>query len=350
VARLRQDAALSATAIGALAPTSLPSSAATALARTRLAERQQQIESTQPERGAPVRRYKENQPVALTTRFAHWRTALSGLAALVALTIVVGTPTGQAAASQFLAQFRSQRFAAITVDTSRGQNPFAELEHIGTVKNSLAPDRSMEQVNSVAEASQRVGFSVKLPDQTAMPSGLGNTPTIRVSPSREVRFTFDRAKARSYFDQSGHPEVSLPDKYDGASMVVAVPAGILLEYRGTDNSKGLIVGQSSEIAVGVDGGVTLEELRDFLLELPNVPPETARQLRAIQDWRNTLPIPVPADQIKWQDTTIAGGPGLLLVDGSGLGSAAIWQRDGRVYGIAGAVSADELKRVANSLR
>ena len=67
-------------------------------------------------------------------------------------------------------------------------------------------------------------------------------------------------------------------------------------------------------------------------------------------WRDALPIPIPADRVNWRDVTIAGGPALLLTDSMGLGSAAIWQRGDRVYGVFGSVAADDLERVANSLR
>ena len=84
-----------------------------------------------------------------------------------------------------------------------------------------------------------------------------------------------------------------------------------------------MVGAARELEVGVEGNVSLAELREFLLTLPDLPPETVRQLRAIEDWRTTLPIPVPVDQIAWQPVTIAGGPGLLLADDSGIGSGAL---------------------------
>ena len=91
-------------------------------------------------------------------------------------------------------------------------------------------------------------------------------------------------------------------------------------------------------------------MRDFLLRMPGLPPETIRQLRGIQDWKNTLPIPIPTDRVNWQDATIAGGPGLVLNDIGGIGSAAIWQRDGRIYGVAGTVRSAEVQRIANGLR
>jgi hypothetical protein len=265
------------------------------------------------------------------------------------LSFVIGTPVGQAAATQFLAQFRSQRFTAVPVEMSQKTNPFRELEALGTVRGS-GPDTQGERVASVADASQRVGFSVSRPQESALPPDLATAPIVQVSPAFEVRFTFDRAKARAHFDRTGQSGVVLPEKFDGASLVMAVPAAVLLEYRSSDNRRGLLVGQSRELAVSAEGNVSLDEMREFLLGLPSIPPETAQKLRAIPDWRTTLPIPVPADRVSWREMTIAGGPGLLLADSAGIGSAGIWQRGDRVYGIAGSISVADLERVARSLQ
>ena len=277
-----------------------------------------------------------------------WRTATAGLAAALLLTFLVGTDQGRTAAAQFLAQFRSQRFAVVTVDSAWNWNSLGQLERLGTVERGQR-GRTGEAVRSLAEAAQRVGFPLAQPDAAALPPGLNPTPQIMVSPSREVRFTFDEAKARAYLQANGQAGVNLPSRFHGASLVVAVPAAALLQYSGTNGAQ-LLIGQARELAVGTEGAVTLEEMRDVLLGLPGLPPETVRQLRAIQDWRNTLPLPVPADAVSWQGTTVACIPGLLLTDQVGVGSAELWQRDGRVYGVAGTPRPTEIQRVANSLR
>ena len=306
-----------------------------------------------------VDRYEEKREMTLALPLQRWRVAMSGLAAALMLMLVLGTPQGRGAAAQFLAQFRGERLAAVPLSTGQIANiegTLSELEHLGTVRGiDTAP--AMRSVASIAEASRFVGFDVLQPDAAALPAGLSSTPTaIRVVPAHELRFTFDREQARAYYQSTGRGNVSLPDRFHGASLVVNTPPAVLLEYRSAGQSMdvpsdiGLVIGQAGTIAAGTEGGVTLEELRDFLLDLPGLSPETARQLRAIDDWRTTLPIPIPAEQITWQRATIAGSPGLLLNDNTGLGSAAIWQRDGRIYGIAGAVKAREIQRVAETLR
>jgi hypothetical protein len=286
---------------------------------------------------------------------SRWRIAASGLAAAFALTFFVGTPIGRAAAEQFLSQFRSQRFTVISVDTAKtgGAGPLAHFQELGTFSSNTphSPgDVKTQEVATVADASKAVGFTVKQPDPSTLPAGVAATPKIQVSSGSESRFTFDKAKATAYFASINRSDLSLPDKLNGVSLVVSVPSAVLLQYPDTSgDGTGVLVGEAKELVVSVDGNATLDEVRDFLLGLPGVPPDVANQLRNIQDWQNTLPIPVPADKVGWQQTTIAGGQGLLLADNSGIGSGALWQRDGQVYGVAGELKAADIQRIANGL-
>jgi hypothetical protein len=288
------------------------------------------------------------------------RVAASGVAAAVVLSVgLTVSPDGRALASQFLAQFRSQQVTAIAItpqSEAEIQRTINQLSNYGLVKapSYVRNGRNGSQnntVGSVAEASQRVGFTLKTPDPARLPAGLSPTPRIVVIPADEVRFTFDAAKARAYFQATGHPEVNLPDRFDGTSLVVAMPAAALFQYSQGGSREALVIGQAGELQVGVDSprNVSLEELRDFLLKLPGIPADTAAQLRSITDWRTTLPIPVPTDKVNWKPATFDGHPGLLLNDNSGAASAAVWQADGHLYGLAGPLKATDLQSVAASL-
>jgi hypothetical protein len=285
----------------------------------------------------------------MTLVWQRWRLALGGLAAALAITFTLATPEGQAAAAGFLAQFRSQRLAVVTFDpTQARQTGLFRFEQLGTVKNNQ-PQRPAE-VADVQEAAGRAGFPVLQPDPATLPAGVAKTPKVRFSPSSETRLTFDKEKSRAYFDSINRKDLSLPDSMHGASLVVALPPIVVLEYAGGDNKPAVMIGQAREVQVGVDGKANLEEVRSFMLGLPNLPPDLARQLRSIQDWTSTLPIPVPVDKMTWQETVIAGAPGYILNDNTGLGSGVIWQRDGRILGVAGPMKATDLRKVAESLK
>jgi len=287
--------------------------------------------------------------VTTTLVFQRWRLAMTGLAAAVALLLVLATPQGRVAAASFLAQFRSQRLTVVTFDPSQSrQTGLFRLEHLGTVTNARPPQQT--QLASVKEAGDKSGLTLLQPDPALLPAGAGQPPKVRYSAATDTRLTFDKQKVRLYFDSINRKDAALPDKLDGVTLVVSLPPVVMLEYPSADNKPALMIGQARAIEVGVEGNATLDDVRAFLLSLPNLPDDLGRQLRSIQDWRSTLPIPVPADKISWQDTMVNGAPGYLLNDNTGLGSAIIWQQNGQIVGVAGPMNADALRQLALSLK
>jgi hypothetical protein len=289
--------------------------------------------------------------------FQRWQVAIGGVIVALLLMLTAATPQGRGATGEFLAAFRGDRFAAVQISTDQIANieqTMSELQHFGIVSGiETAPEPQV--VASVAEASQFVGFAVLEPDPATLPEGVGATPAqVRVVPAHQLRFTFDLDQSRAYYDSIGQNDVSLPERFDGASLVINTPPAVVLEYRraGVTSSSplgiGLLVGQAGTVTAGAEGDVTLDEFQQFLLELPGLSPETVQQLQEIDSWKTTLPVPIPVDQVNWERATIDGSPGLLLNDNTGLGSAAVWERDGRIFAVAGAMKARELKRVAES--
>jgi hypothetical protein len=360
VADLREDASSVHTAFALLAPIGLPSAAETAVARERLRSQRDQSAPTPLRTQEPV-------PMFLTRISTPWRVAVGGLAAAVTLSLLVAfTPEGSAAAASFLAQFRSQQVAAVEISPQSQADivkTVSALSNLGTVKMpggvvdpahpQAAARGAAEQAKTMtlAEAAQAVGFALETPDPATLPAGLDTAPQVRVMPASQVRFTFDKTRASAYFKSTGHPEVSLPDKFDGASLVVSIPSAAVLQYGNSAAKDVLIIGEAGELVVDVEGGnVSLPEMRDFLLGLPGLPQSTVSQLKQIQSWNDTLPIPIPIDKVNWQSTTFKGNQGLLLNDNSGVGSAAIWHATGHLYGLAGSLKATDLKRIADSLR
>jgi hypothetical protein len=303
----------------------------------------------------------------LTRISTPWRIAASGLAAAVALSLVVAfTPEAQSVAAAFLAQFRPQQVAAIEItpqtqgEISRTLNALGNLGTVSTPGGAARPQAGSSQgpavlnlqptTVSVADASKTLGFAVETPDPALLPAGVDKTPRVQVSNASQIRFTFDKNKASAHFQSTGHPQVSLPDKFDGATLVVSIPSAAVLQYGNSSSKDTLMIGQAGQLVVDVEGGkVSLDEMRDFLLGLPGLPQSTVNQLRQIKNWNQTLPIPVPVDQVNWTSTSFNGHQGLLLNDNSGIGSAAVWYEGGHMYGVAGSLKATELKRIAESL-
>jgi hypothetical protein len=357
VAQLSGNATVASDAVRSLSAAHPPSTADVAMARERLTWRQRQ-----PAAGAPPHlRAPEKLPVLVSRISTPWRVAASGIAAAFLVVLIVAfTPEGRTAAAAFLAQFRSQQVTAIEVspqsqtEITRTLRALGNLGTFSTPGDTAASRNSVPRIDepktvSLAEASQQLGFALQTPDPATLPAGVDRTPRVQMIPANEIRFTFDKAKASGYFRSTGHSDVTLPDKFDGAILVVSIPAAALLEYGGANTRQALVIGQSGELVVDVQGKVSLDELRDFLLGLPGLPRETTDQLRQIRNWNQTLPVPIPTDKMNWKSENFKGNRGLLLNDNSGVGSAAIWQAGGHLYGVAGSLKATDLKRVADSL-
>src|SRR5207237_7836714 len=126
---LRDDASNVGTLLGSLAPAHLPGGDDVAVARQQLTYRRRHaVAATVPQEPIPMVFRRISTP---------WRIAGSGLAAAVALSLLVAfTPQGQTVASAFLAQFRPQQIAAVEI-TPQSQaeivKTLAALGNLGTV-------------------------------------------------------------------------------------------------------------------------------------------------------------------------------------------------------------------------
>ena len=271
----------------------------------------------------------------------------SAVAAAAVVLAIVGTPAGRSSASSFLEQFRSKKIAVIEV-SPEDQVAFTELAQLGTV--SGVPEGFLpEQVDSLAAAATKVGFKPAAVDPASLPPGITGQPELRVTKAERVRFTLDRAKTQAWIAQQDS-SVAVPEKFAGATLVVDVPAVVLQNYPAPDGTPGVIVGQAKQLTASAEGGVTLEEMRSLLLSLPGLSDGTKRQIKAIGKWQETLPLPLPAGEIEWEDAKLAGVDGLLLNDGTGLVSAGVWQRDGFIYGVVVRGKGNAVKDVAAALR
>jgi hypothetical protein len=283
------------------------------------------------------------------SRRGRWQLALGGLAAMLLLAVVAVSEQGQALAGQFLAQFRGQRLAIVGFDSSRLQQPLGAVEKLGNWRGQPPQARS-RVVDTIGEASTIAGFPVKQVEQRALPAGFGSSPTISVVAAGEMRFTFDRDRARAYFQSVGRPDLQLPERIHGATLVAATPAMAVQVFRAAEHQPALTIAQAGELAVGVEGAATLDEIRQFLLGVPGLPTDAINQLRALPDWRTTLPIPVAIDRLNWRSVSVGAAQGFLFEDRSGLGSALLWKDGPRVYGVVAPGKGVDVRRIADGLR
>lgn len=358
VADLREQAGFAATMVGGLPRGGVVSIRAAAEARERFARRGAAaavITAAPPPPAAPASWRTFAGRFSRRSGRSPW--FVGGLAAALLIGVMLALPSGRTAVAQLVGGFRGEKIAVVQLSTEQIQNigeTFSQLEQFGTVTGLSAAGEPRE-VDSAAEAGRIAGFTVRLPDTAKLPAGVERTPEIYVMPASEVRFTFDRQKALAYYRSTGRPAPDMPQRFDGATIVAKVPAVVGIAYSGTTQSSfgfavPFVVAQGGLLSIDVEGGMTIAELRDFLLRLPGLSPDTARVLRQIENWQTTLPLPVPAGMVEWQPATIAGVDGLAFVAPLNLGSAAIWIKDGSMYGAGGGVTLDQIRQVAGTLR
>jgi hypothetical protein len=280
----------------------------------------------------------------------------AALVAALALTVVVVTPGGRAAAAGFLSQFRSQRFEVVPLDPSQADQVgqvVDDLVETGVFDGSAERLRGLARpqvVGDLAAAARTAGFAVPAVDPSVLPAGVGRTPErVLVSPAREARVTFDRDAALDYLRRHGRPGADLPERYDGTQLVVQVPAVVVQQFAGRDGGPALLVAKAGTLGVDAEGGASLAELRQVVLDLPGLPAGTVARLRSVGDWRTTLPLPVPSDEVRWRPASVGGADALSFADQTGRLHALLWQRGGHIWGVGGVVDPDEALDVANSL-
>ena len=367
VAELQRNAELAAPAIALTAPEAPPGAAAVEAALARFERRRARLATARAATAtaaatasagpdpapAPIPLARPGRPAWLGTR---GRAVAAALVATLVLTGLVATPDGRAAAASFLGQFRSQRLQAVPLDAG-------QANQVGDVLTGLVDSGVFtgdphqvtglddpEIAANLAEAGRLAGFAVPAVDPSALPRGVERTPSrILVSRALEARITFDRDRALAYLRGHGRPDAQLPERFDGTQLVVRVPTVVVQQFAGRDGGPAVLVGKAGMLGVDTEGGATLEELREVVLGLPGLPAETVAQLRSIGDWRTTLPIPVPTDQVRSRPATVNGADGLSFADQTGRLHALLWQRDGHIWGVAGVLGADEARDVADSL-
>lgn len=334
-AALRADAERVTSALALLAP---PPAAGTATVRDHGQAPQAARDDVAMQRAARERR----RSLRATAR----RVAAVAAALVVGVTVVT-TPAGREAAASFLSQFRGERIQVVTIDPYGFRNPLAALHALGDV--TMGDNTGvLLHASTLAEAEQQTGIAVRAPSPEVLPEGFGHEPSqILVHSATEVSIAFDEARVRAWL-AAQDSDLAVPDGIGGSVLRIDVPAVVALMYRGT-NWEELVVGQAGAVTAETQGPLDLDELRAFLLDLPGLDPVTVEQLRGIDDWRTTLPLPVPTGQFDWEDTTVAGVPAVRLRGTSGFGSAVLWQRDGSVHGVGGLVSEDVARRIAEDV-
>ncbi len=272
---------------------------------------------------------------------------------VAAAALFFASPMARALGSQFLQGFRVQRFVAVSFDPTQPTRALPDLAAFGSV-TEVSHGR-IRPAASAEEAGRTAGLSVRLPAAGTV----DGEPQLMVVEPASMSFTFDVQQAREHLAEIGETSVQVPDRFDGAVLSASIPAVVVAQYGGRPGrfapgpemfgSNTLIVMQGHSPDASVKGQVSLDDLRKLLLSMPGLPPETAAQLQAIDDWTTTLPVPIPTNLGVAHDVQVNGRPGLSVADNTGAGGIILWAQGDVVYAVAGGKTADELLKIASSL-
>lgn len=274
-----------------------------------------------------------------------------GVAAVLAVTLVM-TPGGRTAVAQFLDTFRSERLQVVQFNPEELETVYAANGDFGPLEDVLA-DKVVDvpepiRTTDAAEAAAVSGLTPKPADQLRQALSVTGDDTFYVAgPGGQVTLTLGATA-----------DNGVPAALDGVVVRIAVPPAVVTvvtdqtmtgapdgRQSATRGPRGVVAGTAGTLEVTSEGA-PLAEVRSFLLSLPELPDGLRTQLENIDDWQNTLPIPLPTDGIAWEDVVVDGREGVAFGDNSGLAAAVLWQGDGVVHWLAGSESRQALLDLA----
>jgi len=271
-------------------------------------------------------------------RFAKPAGGMAGTVLLASL--VAWTPAG-ALGQNFISMFQPKQVQALPI-TQGELSGLSNLRNYGMVH---APKQlPIHRATSLAIAASEAGMTVLKPG--TVPQSAGSRVTYQVIPGATGWFQFSAAKARR---ASGNKAPAMPPGLDGSTLRLTTGTAVVSVYRTAgDATPALIIGQMKAPHVATTG-VSVQQLRDYLLTLPGVSSRLANEVRALGDPTATLPIPVLIDRTYAHTVTVQGVQGLAIGDSTGLGSGVVWEKDGMVYGAGGPLTQDQIMSIVQSL-
>lgn len=265
-----------------------------------------------------------NAPRLRGTRRRWWTVAA---AALVAVSLAL--PPVRSAAAAWLSILRVDRVTVLPWSPALQQQLQQALESRRLTRLDLREYGDIEVHGQPAvrglspeEAARRGGFP-------PLPKQLGDAAVRDVSLrlQGELQLTLHVPAFNRLMAQLGSTE-RIPASLDGQPIRVTIPAELSAAYIRDDGSGAAFVEmlRAPEIAVpGSDADVA--QVRRALLSLPFLPNEVRRDLEAMDDWRRTLVLPVPASAAP-EPVDLGGVQGWVWQE-SGQWSGVVWS-DGRV--------------------
>lgn len=299
-----------------------------------------------------------------------WRSRGGRLAtaavAMLAVVLVLGASPMRSVASDFINRFQVEKFEAVTVNLNEFEDFQSQLlvraagSDLDAMQEAMMnlveldgidmekPFANAKPLDSVQEAEDAYGAPVGVP--ATLPDGYSDQPEVMMSEATSVSVNLDTASLQTIIDELDLDITALPDAETTPTLTftVDVPEAVLLKYSGDSPDSALVVAQLKSPTLTTPESLDMNLLRDQVLDLPGLPDSFVDQLRGIDDWQETLIVPVP-EGYSSEDVTVQDEPGLLVTADDGTMAVVLWEQDGLLHIVGGHATGDAVMDVANSL-
>jgi hypothetical protein len=293
------------------------------------------------------------EPISASRLWGGWRLAWIGGAAFALLAVFLAFPSGRSLAQKLLDTLRVEKIQPVSLDMSALNGPNAPLAQMLTKMLSdklvVTASEDVKQVSSAADASQLLGFSVRLP------SNQPNPTNFVVVGRHAFSMTLDRERLQDILDQTGHSDLLLPSSVDGATVSVVIPRFMAALYgdcpKGESQYECVILQEATSPTVNVPANLNIQQLAEIGLQVTGMTAMQAQQFCQMIDWKNTLVLPVPRGFESYSKVQVDGVEG-TLVSNSDHGRPSyllMWVKDGIIYGLQGPGDSEGALAIANSL-
>jgi hypothetical protein len=233
----------------------------------------------------------------------------------------------------------------------------SQLSDYGTLAWTTKPEFQL------LTSADQLTSTVSLPKAGQLPGVTSKTITYAAMNEAVATFTFSADKASAAAAKNGKTLPPMPKGMDGATIKVKVGPAVAQIYgdlkqppTGTDITQAslpqLVIAKSVVPTVSSDT-VSAADFESYLLKLPGISTELQAAISALGPDGKTLPILVPVQFAHHESIKITQGsatvPAVALGDNTGLGSGVVWIYGGHVYVVAGTVTKDNAKTIADNL-
>jgi hypothetical protein len=298
-----------------------------------------------------------------------YRFAWAAAAVVILLSVAMLIPQVRAIGSSFLGLFRVEQFTIVQVDP---ENIEEQLGSSSNFEYLLAEDvqfeeyGEMQEIFSKEEAAGLAGFEVRLPAPAP-----GDQQLI-VQPGGRVSLLVDLPKVQALLDELRITELRLPAELDGVEVSLDLPVAVAAAY-GTcevtpeimreagedpdrrpmvDLSECVTLTQFPSPEISAPPGLDIARIGQAFLQVLGMTPEEAAQFSQTVDWTTTLVIPVPRYGTEYQEVSVDGVEGTLIMQ-SGRSELRhyllVWIKNGIVYALAGPGDAQSAVELANTI-